>query len=114
MPSSWEQSVEGHSLQHGKSAGFMPMGNVGRVLLKLFILCFQRLLSVLQPHLSTQEVHSVSVCSTSPLALALKTVLHICGVPSPVLNEDPRPLVSILVLAMWKRHIRETSFTVVC
>lgn len=33
---------------------------------------------------------------------------------SPVLNEDSRPLVSILVLAKWKRHIREASFTVVC
>lgn len=107
------------------SSQFRPMGNAGRVLLKLFILCFQRLLSVLQPQLSTQEVPAVLVCSTSALAWAFMTVLGICGVPrrfgatleiwqGPVLNEDSRPLVSLPVLAKWKKSIRENSFIVAC
>lgn len=90
-----------------------------------YLFSFQRLFSVLQPHLSTQEVPPMSVCSTSPLALALRTVLHICGVPrrfegilgiwqGAVQNEDSRALVSLPVLAKWKKPIRENSFIVVC
>lgn len=72
--------------------GFLPVRDAAKLLLKLFFLYFQLkvlwLLSVLQPlvelqhsKLSTKEVSPVSVCSTSPLAMACVFELNIYGIP---------------------------------
>lgn len=124
-------SPEGHSLQHGehgKSAGFMPMGNAGRILLKLFLLYFQSAWAFVCVATSVEHPGGTSSVSVFYQCSGLSTcdcITHLWGPKEiwgyseeiwqgPVLNEDSRPLFSRLVLAKWKKQIRKTSFIVVC